>query len=214
MFEAVVDRTGRAYGFHYNLLGVGPRFEADNGFVARTGFVQPNVANRFTIFGRPGGLFERYNLFVTANAIWRYDDFFAGRSLLEDRVGVSNTVTFRRGWSVSVNPATASYAFDPARYASLYAPGPSFADAPVPFAPSDRLATFGSTFSVATPQFRRFSASLSTSLVNDVDFLRRRAPGAATSTPRSTCGRTSGCASPRPTSARASRDAPTGPRRS
>jgi hypothetical protein len=166
MWEAVVDRTGRSWGFHYNLLGIGPNFESANGFVPRVGFVQPNVANRFTLYGRPGALLERYQVFATTTAIWRYDDFFAGRGRLEERASASNTLTFRRGWSVTVNPVVARYGFDPATYAAVRAP-----DAPAqPFQPAGRVGVVTSGVSVATPQFRRFYASAGSTVGNDVDF--------------------------------------------
>jgi hypothetical protein len=145
--------------------------------VPRTGYVQPNIANRFTIFGRPGARFERYTAFVTVNGVWRYDDFFAGRSVLEDRLSFSNQLTFRGGWSVNANPVIASYAFDPARYRGLRSPGvagtPPADDpgAPLPFVPSARTPALVTSFSVATPQFRRLSASAGGSIGHDVDFL-------------------------------------------
>jgi hypothetical protein len=168
MWEAVVDRTGRSYGFHYNVLGIGPSFVTDNGFVPRTGIVQPNVSNRFTVYGRQGGLFERYLVFTTVAGVWRYRDFFAGKSLLEDRVSANNTFTFRGGWTVGGSPQLASYAFDPAAYAGVRAGVPN---APAPFAPSDRIATLTTTYSVATPQFRHFAATAGGGVGNDVDFL-------------------------------------------
>ena len=169
MFEAVLDRTGRNYGFHYNVLGIGPNFVTDNGFVPRTGFVQPNLSNRFTVYGRQGGLFERYNVFTTLNGLWRYHDFFAGRSVLEDRASAQNQLTFRGGWNVSVNPVLASYAFDPAAYASLRSAATDNG-APSAFVPADRTGVLVTGFSVATPQFRRFAASVGATLGNDVDF--------------------------------------------
>src|SRR5262249_3573019 len=48
MWEAVLDKTGRSFGFHYNVIGFDPSFQADNGFVSRVGYVQPNISNRFT----------------------------------------------------------------------------------------------------------------------------------------------------------------------
>lgn len=172
LWEAVVDRTGRAYGFHYNLIGVQPGFRTDNGFVARTGYVQPNASNRFTIYGKPGGLFERYNAFVSVSGLWRYADFFDGRSLLESRSSVNNQFTFRGGWSVSLNPALATYAFDPAAYADLALPGTiTGARQSDAFVPSPRVTTGVYTASVATPQFRRFAASVGATRAKDVDFL-------------------------------------------
>src|SRR5947209_7896794 len=125
MWEAVLDRTGRAFGFHYNIIGIQRNFAAWNGFVPRTGYVQPNVAHRFTIYGRPGSLFERYNVFTTASALWRYDDFFSAKSLLEDKLSASNEFLLHGGWSLNLSPTLASFAFDPRRYSGLEVVGPT-----------------------------------------------------------------------------------------
>jgi hypothetical protein len=168
MWEAVVDRTGRHFGFHYNLLGIHPDFRADNGFVPRTGFVAPSISNRYTAFGPPGSVLERYTGFVTTNAYWRYGDFFAGRHLLEDKLSANNSLTFRGGWSLSATPALASFAFDPAAYAGVRS---GSALAPVPFVPSGRTTTFVTSGTFSTPQFPGFSASVGGAVGNDVDFL-------------------------------------------
>ena len=160
MWEALVDATGRAWGFHYNVLGIHPDFRVDNGFVPRTGFVRPNAANRFTWYGRPGALAERFNVFASVNGLWRYDDFFHARSLLEDAASALMQLNLRGGWTLGATPRLASFAFDPANYRTYTG-----------FTPSDRITTLLSGFSVATPQFRKFAASAGTSLGNDVDFL-------------------------------------------
>src|SRR5262249_52130365 len=84
LWEAVLDRTGRSFGFHYNVIGVDPDFQADNGFVSRTGYVQPSISNRYTLYGTPGKTFEQFNVFGTLNGLWQYHDFFSAKSLLED----------------------------------------------------------------------------------------------------------------------------------
>ena len=160
MWEAVVDATNRGWGFHYNVLGIHRDFRADNGFVPRTGFVRPNAANRFTWYGKPGALAERFNIFATANALWRYDEFFNAKSLLEDAAAAQMSLTLRGGWNVGVSPRVASYAFDPADYRNYAG-----------FVPSSRISTLVSGFTVATPQFQKFSASAYTTIGNDVDFL-------------------------------------------
>lgn len=161
MWEAVVDATNRAWGFHYNVLGIHPDFRTDNGFLPRVGYVKPNAMNRFTWYGAPGALAERFNVFLNENAIWRYDDFLHARALLEDAASAQMQLTLRGGWSVGMTPRIGSYAFDPADYGS-YRGG---------FTPSDRIAVGTSTFSIATPQFQKLNASVSTNVGNDVDFL-------------------------------------------
>jgi hypothetical protein len=170
MWEAVLDATGRSWGFHYNVLGISPEFRTDNGFVPRTGFVQPSAANRITLYGSPGALIERFNVFITENALWDYSDFFGGKRLLEDHFNPMMSWTLRGGWNVNVSPRLSSYAFDRAPYANLYVPS-VVEGAPTPFVPSDRIETLVSGFSLATPQFRTWAASVGTTLGNDVDFL-------------------------------------------
>jgi hypothetical protein len=171
MWEAVLDRTGRAFGFHYNILGIHPDFAAWNGFVPRTGFVQPNVSNRFTIYGRPGSVFERYNVFVTTSGLWRYNDFFSAKSLLEDKISASNEFLLHGGWSLNLNPTIASFAFDPTRYAGLLTQNSGTGTTTyAPFVPSPRITTFVVGGRVNTPIYQQFDASVGTTLGNDVDF--------------------------------------------
>ncbi len=167
LWEGVVDRTGRGWGFHYNVLGIQPGFRTDNGFVARTGYVQGNANNRFTIFGKQGGFFERYQLFVQSSGLWQYASLFDGRPLLESKASAGSTLTFRRGWSLGFTPTLATYAFDPTNFSQYRVPA---SPTPVVFAPSPRITVFSQQFSLSTPQFRRFAASGTLLTANDVDF--------------------------------------------
>lgn len=169
LWEAVVDRTGRAWGFHYNVIGIRPDFRADNGFVARTGFVQPSVSNRVTFFGKQGQLFERFMLFSSTSGLWRYNDFFDRKSLLESKTSLSGTATLRGGWSLGFTPALATYAFDPSSYTSLATA--TGGGTPTAFVVSPRITTGTGGLTIATPQFRRFAASGGVTRANDVDFL-------------------------------------------
>jgi hypothetical protein len=168
LWEAVVDRTGRNFGFHYNLLGVAPDFTADNGFVSRTGYVKPGVANRFTVFGTPGGWFERYTVFNSINGTWKYADFFNRDGVLEKTFSINNSFTFRGGWSLSVTPNLANYGFDSAAYAGTRIK--TSAGVVKPFVPLGRLNTTVFNVTASTPQFRRFAASVSAAQGVDVDF--------------------------------------------
>lgn len=169
MWEAVVDRTGRAYGFHYNVLGVGKDFAADNGFVQRTNIVEPSISNRLSLYGAPGALVEKLNIFLRSGGVWNYDDFFAQRSLLEDNTSMNTQLTLRGGWSFGATPNIASYAFDPSAYAGYFV-GTTQATA-VPFEPSERITTFTTKWQLSTPRFARYDASVGITNGNDVDFL-------------------------------------------
>ena len=170
MWNADIDRTGRSFGFHYGILGVGKGFLQTNGFVPRTNFVQPGIANRYSWYGRQGSLLERYNVFIMSNALWRYDDFFKAKSMLENSLSANSSFTLRGGWTVSATPNVSSYAFDPAEYAGLYVLQPNSSSTYIPFQPSERLSSTSLDFSVSTPQYRRFAASAGTSYGHTLDF--------------------------------------------
>jgi hypothetical protein len=173
MWEALVDRTGHNFGFHYNVVGYHPDFATDNGFVTRTGVVQPGIANRYTWYGEPGGWLERFNTYLRLLGTWRYDDFFAGQQVLEDAAAVSSQFTFRGGWNLNVNPTVASYAFDSAAYTGLRASLPGGTSQP--FVPLGRQGTSVVNVSLATPQYPGFTASVGATLGNDVDFFEAAA---------------------------------------
>ncbi len=167
MWEAVVDRTGRAFGFHYNLLGIGRHFAADNGFVQRTGVVEPGFSNRMSLYGAPGAWLEKFNVFLQSGGVWRYNDFFARKSLLEDHVAANTQFTLRGGWSFGVTPTLSTYAFDPAAYVGDF----TGASPVTPFVPSPRITTFVAAWRLATPLFAKYDASVGIANGNDVDFL-------------------------------------------
>jgi hypothetical protein len=168
LWQLLVDRTGRSWGFNYSVQGIGEGFATDNGFVPRTGIVQPNASNRFTLYGAPGALVEAWNVFAHWEGVWGYDEFFEGGDILESQVMLNNMFTLRGGWSVTVSPRLASYAFEAADYARLFT---GTSAVPTPFTPSDRIGTVTTQLSVSTPQYSAFSASAGMALGNDVDFL-------------------------------------------
>ena len=170
MWEAVLDRTGRSFGFHYNVIGLDPHFQADNGFVSRVGYVQPSVSNRYTWYGTPGSVFEQFNVYGTVNGLWQYHDFFSARSVLEDHASAQASLRLRGGWTIGASPRISSYAFDPAAYANLATLVPNLGP-PVRFVPADRVETLLSGITLSSPQLQSFTASVGATLGNDVDFL-------------------------------------------
>ena len=169
MWDAVLDRTGRAYGFHYDVTGIDKDFAADNGFVQRTGIVKPTAMNRFSLYGAPGAAIEKFNIYLSNGAVWNYDEFFAQKSLLEDNTSASTSLTLRGGWSFGITPTIASYAFDPSAYTGYFVNDPE--GSPVPFNPSRRITTFLTKWTASTPTFARYDASVGFTTGNDVDFL-------------------------------------------
>lgn len=114
------DRTGRSYGNHGDLTGISPDFVAAAGFVNRVDVVQARIFNRFTIYGKPGALLESANTFIGLNPVWRYDDFFKGKSTLEGTASQDVILTFRGGWGATTHWENDHFHFDAPAYAGYY----------------------------------------------------------------------------------------------
>jgi hypothetical protein len=176
LWQVTFDRTGRNWGFNYNIKGIHPDFVAATGFVPRTGIVEPFIANRLTAYGGEGAFLENWTGFFLLNGVWEYDTFFDGGSPLESNVGHTTFLTLRGGWSINITPAWNTVAFDPGFYADYSVD--RGADT-VAFAIPDRLNDLVSTgMSISTPQFPSFAASVGTRIGRTASFFE---PAAANS---------------------------------
>jgi len=172
MWEAVVDRTGRAYGFHYSLKAFSPDFATQTGFVSRTNIVDLSISNRYTWFGARGARLESVNSFLSLESIWKYADFFGGRSPLEGKGSLSMTASVRGGWTLALTPVVYSALFDPASYGRYFRVHPNGTRTDtVPFAPGGRVATAMLQGRITAPQFAKFGASLNVTYGEDAEFL-------------------------------------------
>ncbi len=110
------DRTGRAYGNHYELLGIEKSFQDTSGFVNRTDFVAGRTFNRFSFYGRPGALVEQFTAIVGFAPIWRYRDFGRLNRTIEDTLQTFWIATLRGGWQSQVTLSLNHFGFDGADY--------------------------------------------------------------------------------------------------
>src|SRR6266545_3050104 len=110
------DRTGRAYGNHYELLGIQKSFQDTSGFVNRTDFVAGRTYNRFSWYGRPGALVEQLTAIVGFAPIWRYRDFGRLNRRIEDTLQNFWIATLRGGWQAQVTLSLNHFGFESADY--------------------------------------------------------------------------------------------------
>jgi hypothetical protein len=172
LWEVLADRTGRHWGFHYSVKGISSDFEAQSGFVNRTGVVEPTIFNRITTYGQPGAFLENYTTFIGLTGVWDYDGFFEFAAPLETSVSANNRFTLRGGWAPSITPSWSTAAFDPAFYADYYVETTSggITDT-VSFAVPDRVNdAYAVSVGIGTPQFPVFSMSADASAGKSVAY--------------------------------------------
>ncbi len=171
IWDLWADRTGRSWGFRYQVKGVHPDFVAASGFVRRVGFVSADASNRFSLFGRPGGVFESWTGRVNFSGSWDYHQFFGGQQPIETRISFNNTFAFKGGWSLSVNPITETFEFDStfhAGYAVEQVLAGGVVDT-VPFVLDGQVRSLGFIASLRTPKFSQFSATARFIYGQDID---------------------------------------------
>lgn len=160
LWKAEFDRTGRSWGFNYQLNGIGESFEAGAGFVNRPGVVSARAMNRLTWYGRPGGLLEMAQVFFGPNRIWDYRDF-GSAAAIEGQEYANGGLTLRGGWRVGLSGGRNFYHLDPADYAGLEVAAEHGVPGTVPYVPLDEVAGPNAEITLSTPTFQRYNASLS-----------------------------------------------------
>jgi len=139
------DRTGRAYGNHFELLGIEKSFQDTSGFVNRTDFVAGRTYNRFSWYGRPGALVEQFTAILGFAPIWRYADFGRLRRTIEDTLQTFLIANLRGGWQAQVTLSLDHVGFEAADYAGYTAGTAPFV------VPHDLYHLPGATFIASTP---------------------------------------------------------------
>ena len=158
IWKAELDRTGRSWGFNYQVNGISDEFVSRSGFLPRNGIIRANAFNRLSYYGEPGATLQSVTVFFGPERIWLYDNF-ALDDAYEGRESVTGMFRLRGGWNLSTNIARNFFTFDPQAYAGLYVVGPDGLQPYLP--PDDQLSGLVSVSgTVGTPTFRNFNVSL------------------------------------------------------
>jgi hypothetical protein len=153
-WNAVFDCTGRSWGCHYELLGVGTHFETRSGFVPRNDFVQLRAMNRLTWYGSRGAMVEDLSVNFHGDRFWDYADFTRAEAIEGgERVRVS--AQLRGGWELQGNLGREFVRFDPAMYAAYEVLKDGQRR---PYRPLDRFSGFVPSLEITTPVFRQANA--------------------------------------------------------
>ncbi|MBI4421992.1 MAG: carbohydrate binding family 9 domain-containing protein, partial [Gemmatimonadetes bacterium] len=173
MWEMILARTGRQFGFTYTFNGFQPEFQTLSGFVRRRDIVNLNLAHRLRFFGRPGALVESWTGELRMTGNWYYQDFVDGQIPADPKLHFTGSVTLRGGWVIGATFLVESFEYDPRLFTNVRIertlPGGVTDTIPYPALP--RIPNVGTVFDIATPRFSRFSANANIILSQDEDFL-------------------------------------------
>lgn len=158
IWQLAFDRTGRSFGFNYQVSGLGEDFVARSGFVPRTGIMNAHAFNRLSWYGAEGALLETGSVLLQFNRLWRHGRF--GDGAIEGDESADLILRFRGGWSAGVEVAREFVELHPADYTGYET---QTTTGLAPYSPLDRVSGPALGFEIGTPTFRRFDASVSVS---------------------------------------------------
>ncbi|MGH7562005.1 MAG: DUF5916 domain-containing protein [Gemmatimonadales bacterium] len=176
LLQAVWDRTGRGWGFHYTLQAISPDFDAAAGFVNRTGVLNAAAFNRLSFYGAPAALLQTWSTFIGASRLWSYSDI--GDGPIEGSESLSPSATLRGGWRLGGNLARSFFAYDPGLYGGLTVEtgGAGGIDTAAFTVPDRERNQWSGSVSVTTPTWRRLTASAGIGIAA-IPIFREAVPG-------------------------------------
>lgn len=161
IWQAVLNRNGRHFGYRYAVNGIHDDFRAASGFISRGGVITTNLTHRGTWFGSADALVQSFTAGVLLNGVWQYKDVTLGDAWLEKKLHFNNSFKLKGGWLLGGSALIESFAFDQAFYQNyrLLQTGPN-GPLLLPFEGTPHLHNLDYVASVNTPQFSKFSGSV------------------------------------------------------
>ena len=161
MWELSALASGRKWGGSFSSTGYHTDFNAESGFIQRTGIMHMNLRPTRRWFGSEGDFIESYSLGITLDGTWDYDRFTAGNGPNDRKLHFNSNYSFRGGWSGLTSVFYESFLMPTGLYDNYFIETPVNGQLTAqPYVGVDRLINLGVWSRLATPRFNKFSASL------------------------------------------------------
>ena len=151
-----LNRNGKNLALGYSLDGVHEDFVAGSGFITRGGVVNGSLDQRYTVFGKPGALFEAVTFNPGYFSTWRYQSFVHQGDAIEKKLHLTLNSTIRGGWGAGVGYFVESFGYDPALYSGYRILGVN--GETLPFTGRDRIPNSEAFLSFNSPGGAKFSS--------------------------------------------------------
>jgi hypothetical protein len=163
IWQAILNRDGRHFGFRYQATGIHEDFQAASGFISRGGVITANLTHRATWFGGADALVQSFTASVLVNGVREYRNATDTQrdAWLEKKLHFNNSFKFKGGWLAGVSGLFESFAFDELLYKdyALQAAGPAGPQI-LPFTGAPHIHNDDYVFTLNTPQFSQFTGSV------------------------------------------------------
>jgi hypothetical protein len=158
LWEGILARNGKRYGFRYVLTGISDDFRARSGFISRAGIVHGLADERFTWFANRGSRLEALTGDISYDDTWEYSHFERHGDAQDKKFHVSSSAALRGGWNVGLGVYWETFGWDSTLYSTYRILSP--AGDTLPFTGVGRIPNRDYVLTLATPQWKIFNASL------------------------------------------------------
>jgi hypothetical protein len=158
LWTGALVRNGKEYGFRFLLDGISNDFIARSGFISRAGIVHGLAEQRYTWYANRGSVLEAITGLVNYDDTWEYSHFMRGDDAQDKKFHSSATAAFRGGWNVGLGVYWETFGWDSTLYANYRILSP--AGDTLPFTGVSRIFNRDYVFTLATPQWKAFNATL------------------------------------------------------
>ncbi len=162
MWSVAGRASGRKWGGSMSSTAYHGQFNAESGFITRTGIAHVNIRPHRRWFGEEGDLVEMLQLGITLDGTWDYDRFTAGDGPNDRKLHFNTNFNLRGGWSASSSVFYESFMQPTGLYDNYYIERHEngvVVDTTA-FVGVDRLINLGHWSTIGTPRIKGFSANL------------------------------------------------------
>ncbi|HEX3866477.1 MAG TPA: hypothetical protein VHV78_06970, partial [Gemmatimonadaceae bacterium] len=161
LWENIFSRNGKRFGFRYTLTGISDDFRALSGFISRGAIVHGAVDHHVSWFNDRGSAVETLTEDVLYDDTWEYSHFMNRGDAQDKKFHVTTSAGLRGGWAILGAVYWESFGWDSTLYSTytLERTVGTHVDT-IPFTGVGRIPNRDYVATVATPQWSRFSSSL------------------------------------------------------
>jgi hypothetical protein len=120
LWSARLDRAGRTFSYSAEIEDSNADFDAGSGFIRRTGVTDVQSTVRYNVYGKRGGLVERWGPSLELKGTWDHDTFWSAGGPEEGSVQLSNSVSFRGNISLWGTLSRNFFDFAPGSYDGFF----------------------------------------------------------------------------------------------
>lgn len=159
---------------HYtraSFSAIGTDFDAQSGFISRSGVANLGITQRYTHLGAKGARLESIAPELFLNGTWRYDDLVTRRDAQDVKFHIRMNSRWRGGWNVGAQALIEEFGYDRDLYSNyyLFVPRGAAVDT-VAYRGTPTLPNLDWVVSLGTPEFKRFSYNTFLILGQDENF--------------------------------------------